>query len=1078
MSLFGGNAGAGNLFGGNNNVTAKPAGQGGLFDRITPNTSGGQAGAATTSAQQGNNMFSGGLGGGAQQPAASGGGLFGGLGATSKPAATSAGGGGLFGNPGATSQPAAGGNLFGGGATSKPATPNLFGGANAQPASSAPANNSLFGAQNQGNNSLFGATMNPAQNQNQQVVVPDAVPANPSYFDQLLERGKKRQTEEHLTPFGELPALELGLADISRKVRNLGQGGPSAGLARGGDARAHYLLSASGVNTSQALRDLEKLADEHSTQPALSERVADAVTGVKFDLARKHHDDFQALVDSRVKRAQDDFNAMIDEQLYGVDWAAHNQRIYEHFGLKKPQELENGGRESFGATGNGGFGRTGRRSRFGGTTTNGKSFGVPGLNRSVIGIPGPKGARQSQFGDVAEKVQAEGGMRIATEDRVLRLKQEKYIERVKDLNVARLQDKGYPVFEKFATVETEPSGEDTSMLVHAYRALAQIVGEDSSKDNLAETGAIKPRQFVHDYLKEMATAKGPIAIRKRIIAGSRSFLENLYLSQVEATVLKSPHEANVGGVPTSLAKVKGFARVRAARKELGPDLELLQQVGEDYCWVLLYYLMRCGLANDALAYVEDNQAAFRNIDRRFVSYLRAYVQSPDRRLPPQSQTDINNDYSQRSKLAPEDSIDPYRMLCYKIIGRCDLNRRNFDNVNSDMMDWLWLQFALAREYNRVDEFAHEAYGLEELRSSIKDIGDRYFGQNSDVPNAPTTFFFMQTLAGMFEKAIADLYVHNYVSAVHFAIALDYYGLLRVSDISNSEDLLTTTTRQQAQIAFGTMVGLYTRDFRTADPTAGVDYIALICLNADLDGDLGKAQRELCHQALTELVLETRDFASLLGDIRNDGQRIPGSVENRLSLIGLEDERDFMRHITLVAARTADDQSRTTDAALLFHLAHDYDKVLSIINQAVSMALTTELGEQPQKLTPLKPRQQDSQQPNQQAQGSLSLTAVDDPVRLAQNFRSLYFSSQQYFSRINDTTRDACNVLLHLATARQALEAGDWTSAVDVSACNPFHSATTSTNHFTVHPPSRGPAHSNRPHQHRQHDRHPRQGVVL
>jgi hypothetical protein len=30
------------------------------------------------------------------------------------------------------------------------------------------------------------------------------------------------------------------------------------------------------------------------------------------------------------------------------------------------------------------------------------------------------------------------------------------------------------------------------------------------------------------------------------------------------------------------------------------------------------------------------------------------------------------------------------MMVYKLVGRCDLNRRNFDSVNSDMMDWLWL----------------------------------------------------------------------------------------------------------------------------------------------------------------------------------------------------------------------------------------------------------------------------------------------------------------------------------------------------------------------------------------------------
>lgn len=1085
-SLFGGGAAnnnnnaqsGGGLFG------SKPAAApttGGLFGGGAPATP------ASTAGQTGGSLFGGTLGGGAQPAAGNtGGGLFGG-GAAAKPATTN-----LFGGGQSTAaQPAAttgGGGLFGGGTT---ATPNagqtgggLFGASTAQPAQQAGGGASLFGAANKdAGKSLFGGlgestnnnNQNQNQNQNQQALAPEAAPANPAYFDQLLERGRKRQTEERITPFGELPALELGLADISRKVRNLGQGGPSAGLSRGGDARAHYLLSASGVNTGQALRDLERLAEESIPQGAAPEQVASAVTGVKFDLARRHHDDFQAMVDSRVEKAQDDFNKMIEEKLGGIDWASQHQRIYEHFGLKKPQGLAST-RDSFGPSETGGFGLTSRRSRLG-ASVGGKSLGVPGLARSVIGAPGVRGARQSQFADVQEKLPADG-MRVVPEDRILRVKQNKYADRVKELNIARLQERAYPILGKFADVESEPSGEDNTMLVHAFNALARITGEDASKESWAEPGAIKPRQYASGYLSATPNGKGPSDIRKSIIDGSRKFLEEQYLSQVISTVIKNPREANVGGVPSETAKVKGYARVRAARRELGPDLEILQKVNDDYCWVLIFYLLRCGLVKEALAYVEENIGAFRVIDHKFLKYIRAFVDSPDRRLPQQLHTEINNDYTQKLHNAPEDTLDPYQMMVYKLVGRCDLHRRNFDNVNSDMMDWLWLQFALAREYSRVDEFANQAYGLGELRTSIKDIGERYFGPNSDLPNAPTTFFFMQILAGLFEKAIADLYPNNYMSAVHFAVALDYYGLLRVSDISSSDDLLSYTTRQEPQIAFGSMTGLYTRDFRTADPAAAVDYLSLICLNADLEGNLGKAQRELCHQALTELVLETREFAALLGDIRADGQRIKGCIEQRLQLIGIENELEFLRHITLVAARTAEDQSRTTDAALLYHLAEDYDKVVQIVNDAVSLSLTTELGETVQRLTPLKPRQREGEQVPREMQGSLSLTAVDDPVELSRNFRSLYNSGAMYYGKIDETTAGNREILLHLADARRALEAGQWPAAVDVSQLSNSFPTTPKRPHpnksLPVHPTRQCP-----PDRHgRQHDGHPRQSAGL
>ena len=855
----------------------------------------------------------------------------------------------------------------------------------------------------------------------------------PAYFDALLQRGQKRPSEEKIGVLGDLPQLQLGLQDISRKVRNLGQGGPSAGLARGADARAHYLLSASGVNTGQSLRDLNDLATSTSKPQAAADQLDLLYTsGVKETLANKYQDDFRKMVDSHVHRAQDDFNKMIDERLHGVDWDGHRQRIYEHFGLKKPQNVDVDGPGGL----NGSFGRSSRRFRPAASTLD-KSFGIPGMAKSIIGTPGPKGMRTSAFGDVAEKMPIDG-MRPAPEDRVLRKRQESYAAKIRELNQARLQEKLFAVLSKFAEVESEPSNDDTTMLVHAYDALIRITGEDPNIESASEPKAVKERQYAASYLDDHTNSAKSAGIRKRIITGSREFLESLFYRQLEATVGRNAREANVGGVPTAVAKVKGYVRVRASRKELGPDVEILQELNGDYCWPVIFYLLRSGLYTDALKYVEENAPAFKKIDRSFMRYIKAYVSSDEHRLPPDMQTAINNEYSQRSRLAPEDSIDPYRMMCYKVVGRCELQKRNLEGITTDMMDWIWLQFSLAREYSRVDEFAHEAFGLDELRQSIKEIGERYFGPGSDVANAPTTLFFMQILAGLFEKAVADLYPHNYVSAVHFAIALDYYGFLRVSDPSNSDDLFTYTSRQQPQIAFGSMIGLYTRDFRTADATMAVDYLTLICLNGDLTGELGKKQRELCHQALTEVVLETREFAQLLGDIRADGQRIKGAIEARLKLIGLENEQDFLKHITLVAARTAEEQGRVTDAALLFHLAEDYDKVIQVVNEAVSLYLTTELGEQPTRLTPLKPRASDQQ--NEQ-QSSLSLTAVDDPVDLAQNMLTLYRSSPIYYGKMKSTTIDCCQILLRLADARNALEQNNWPLVIDVSFSTRTHNPT-------------------------------------
>lgn len=237
-----------------------------------------------------------------------------------------------------------------------------------------------------------------------------------------------------------------------------------------------------------------------------------------------------------------------------------------------------------------------------------------------------------------------------------------------------------------------------------------------------------------------------------------------------------------------------------------------------------------------------------------------------------------------------------------------------------------------------------------------------------------------------------------------------------------------------------MLGYYTRDFRSGHVEAAVDYLTLICLDGDLPGALGKNQADLCHEALRELILETREFAQLLGDIQSDGTRIRGAIEERVKLLRLTDQEDFLRTITIQAASVANDNGRTTDAVLLYHLAEDYDNVIVIINNALSEAIAVEIGDEEMRLQPLKPRVSssssykaglnDQQQPLPNS--SLSLTSVDDPAALARNMISLYNSNALYYQKIRPANRDACGILLRLSEVKAKVSAGNWAEALDVS----------------------------------------------
>jgi nuclear pore complex protein Nup93 len=528
-------------------------------------------------------------------------------------------------------------------------------------------------------------------------------------------------------------------------------------------------------------------------------------------------------------------------------------------------------------------------------------------------------------------------------------------------------------------------------------------------------------------------------MRRRIINGSRKCLEQLFMDKLETTITKDPKIANLGGVPLPINRVRGYIRILAARKELATEPELLTRMeadgstDQDYVWALIYFLLRAGLVKEAAQYVAANKRSISSYDSRFPRYIEKYVADPDRRLPPEMRQAINNTYHSTMRVAPTDSLDPYRMACYKIIGRCELARRVLDIKAKDEEDWLWLQFALAREVNRVEENAGEVFGLEQLQNTVREIGQKYFSSNTEGSTNFGTFFFMQILAGMFEQAVAWLAKdqHSPVAAVHFAIVLAYYGLLRVSDLTVS-DILSFTTTQKPRLAFALQVGYYTGEFRLAKPEAAADYLILLCLNADLGGEAGRRQAEICYEALRELVLETREFAQLLGDIRYDGQRIPGAIQQRLKLIRTKDNNaaetnvEFLKMLTIQAAAAADESGRTTDAVLLYHLADEYDTVITICNRALSEDLSVELGYDHIRLEPLKAR---AIEDGQQANSTLSLTSVDDPYILTKNMFDLYTSRGDIILQsIHKPNRDSCLVLQKMAIARQLVEAGQWQNA--------------------------------------------------
>ncbi|RDW67094.1 linker nucleoporin NIC96 [Aspergillus mulundensis] len=935
--------------------------------------------------------------------------------------ASGLGGFGAAPQPSQTSQPSQPSSIF------SPSNPtSIFG--NPQ-TTQAPSTNSILGGQTQTQqqpvqSSIFGSGQPPASTA--QPLNTSSQAAQPAFFNSLLERGKKRplSTFAQNGSFEELPHLQLGLDDIRRKARGLGTGGLKDAPVP--SSKAHYLLAASGVSPGHALRDLKALEPQASISLPSKEQDAFDPDNQKY-LRNIQQRGRQVMVAESLARAQRDFDSFLEEKV-DLNWEEQRHRIFKHFGLSQKDNPAGDSGPSFGRS-------TRQPNHFGPASTHGVSrrsvFGRSGLEKSVIGTPGTGKPSHQLFDEPMERTDGSG---FQTMDlRFLREKMGYYADKVQSLNSARLQARSFPVMHEFSEVEKHAGGDVPRQLFDAYRALIIIVGESADVTGVSERGAINERQFAEDYLNEASKSQQAVNMRTRIVEGSRMFLENSFYTEIEAAIIKNPREAQLGGIPTVVNKIRAYIRLRESRRDLAPDGTELQTVGDDYCWILIFYLLRCGFITEAAEYV-TRDPGFRSLDHKFVTYMTTYAQN--KRLPRDMQQRINGEYQQRSRNAPDNTIDPYRMACYKVIGRCDLGRRRLDGINQSVEDWMWLQFSLAREDDRAEEVAGDVFGLEDIQTDITEIGQRVFGKGQEGPGGYGTYFLLQILGGMFEQAISYLGSYAPVSAVHFAIALGYYGLLRVSDFYTSgEEILSFTMKQYPQINFGYLVTHYTKEFRTAYVEAAIDYFSLLCLNADLPGALGKSQASVCHEALREYILETRDFAKLLGDIRSDGSRIKGLIEQRISLIKLVDQEEFLRTITVQAAAVAEDKGLITDSVLLYHLAEDYDRVIDIINRTLSDSVAVPLGSPTLKLQPLRPRtslQQDDggQEASAEPGTSLSLTVVEEPVVLAKNMIGLYNQNALYYQRIRQSSRDACGVLLRMMEAKVEVEAGKWTAALD------------------------------------------------
>lgn len=545
------------------------------------------------------------------------------------------------------------------------------------------------------------------------------------------------------------------------------------------------------------------------------------------------------------------------------------------------------------------------------------------------------------------------------ENYMVREKFENYAKVIHRFNNARQAGQPFPLTKEFLDIMHSSGDSKNQQLLESWRILDELKGE------------------------------------KDVVTTSKIYLQNQFLNYAEKLYQKNLNE----GLPTNINKIKSFIQCKLKNANGTWKLGNLTVVNGVPIWALIFYLLRAGLKHEALEVAVTNKASFKKVEQSFLTYLKAYISSKDNTLPTEFSAKLHTEYTQHIKSSLDG--DPYRLAVYKIIGRCDLTRKNIPAVTLSVEDWLWMHFMLIKDQVSGDDPVYEQYTLEDFQNIILSYGSARFSNN---------YLQILIMSGLYEHAVQLAYSISEIDAVHIAIGLANVDLLAISSregSSRAQDEVSSnfslTSDSDRTVDFARVLGNYTKSFRFSDPRIAAEYLILIALNGT------PKQIELCHEALMELILETKEFTILLGKINRDGTRIPGIIEERLPLLFLKNEEDFLHKITENAARRADEDGRLHDSLLLYQLSEEYNIVVTIVNSMLSDLLSNTDLDQPLVT------QDDNNETN--------------TILIAKKLLSIYMENLEISKKVRSKNKETCILFLKIADARRTFHARQWQNAL-------------------------------------------------
>lgn len=394
-------------------------------------------------------------------------------------------------------------------------------------------------------------------------------------------------------------------------------------------------------------------------------------------------------------------------------------------------------------------------------------------------------------------------------------------------------------------------------------------------------------------------------VHTALVANAKRYLEESYRELIESTVFTNLQQAELGGIPGLLNLVKSYLKIK-----LSPSTPGLEdgRVGGIPVWPLIYFCLRCGDADATWQAAEALPPQFSD----FKTILKEYLFNSDKRLQPSTEAKIRLQYKRTVK----SSTDPFKRIVFCIIGCCDTSDSH-PEVAQKTHDYIWLKLNQVRVNSSSNtDSSSESISLSTLQSLLyEEYGESHFKAYEQ----PYLYSQVLILTGQFEAALEFMsrLEHTRSHAVHLAIVLHSTNLLLTPDIIHAPLLSVDAhdTAPMKRLNFARLITIFTRKFETTDPREALEYFYLLKHLIGPNGD------NLFASCVSELVLDTREFDTLLGCLHTDGSRKPGAIAKF--------KLDTAEIVTLVA-KDAESKGHLEDAASLYDLADNNEKVLELL----------------------------------------------------------------------------------------------------------------------------------------------------